>query len=182
MLLTFGKLHGKMFFFRPQHKMSCWQAWHCFQFTGMRTLPNAIHSSTNNLNFRVKTEPPVTTGANATVYVWIMSRMARMQRYMSGLCAHLSGSVTRHTVCRCIHTNSERLCFYTEIPIILGQCKGQKKSTWSPYLIWWSPMPTCKYIYSIMNIRVQWFSTFFRFYHMAAFHEWDLLVLRPLKK
>ena len=27
--------------------------------------------------------------------------------------------------------------------------------------------------------RVQWFSTFFRFYHMAAFHEWDLLVLRP---
>ena len=30
--------------------------------------------------------------------------------------------------------------------------------------------------------RVQWFSTFFRFYHMVVFHEWDLLVLRPLKK
>ena len=30
--------------------------------------------------------------------------------------------------------------------------------------------------------RVQGFSTFFRFYHMAAFHERDLLVLRPIKK
>ena len=33
-----------------------------------------------------------------------------------------------------------------------------------------------------IHIRVQWFSTFFRFYHMGAFHDLDLLVLRPLKK
>ena len=30
--------------------------------------------------------------------------------------------------------------------------------------------------------RVQWFSTFFRFYHMLVFHELDLLVLRPFVK
>ena len=34
----------------------------------------------------------------------------------------------------------------------------------------------------LMPNRVQWFSTFFRFYHMGAFHDLDLLVLRPLKK
>ena len=37
-------------------------------------------------------------------------------------------------------------------------------------------------VHSRLCSRVQWFSTFFWFYHMAAFHEWDLLVLRPLKK
>ena len=34
----------------------------------------------------------------------------------------------------------------------------------------------------VLCTRVQWFSTFFRFYHMNTCHEWDLLVLRPLKK
>ena len=33
-----------------------------------------------------------------------------------------------------------------------------------------------------LHIRVQWFSTFFRFYDIGAFHDLDLLVLRPLKK
>ena len=36
--------------------------------------------------------------------------------------------------------------------------------------------------YELLYNRVKLISTFFRFYHMGAFHDLNLLVLRPLKK